>query len=55
MLWELREGAVATQSEVHRPTASASPGNLEMQNLRSHPRTTESESATEQNPQVIHI
>ena len=55
MGWELRKDTVATHSVINRPTTSASPGNLEMQSLRPHPRTTEAEAAIEQNPQVIHL
>ena len=46
----------ATQRIVHRLATSVSPGNiLEMLNLKPHLRPTNSESAFEQDPQVIHM
>ena len=46
----------ASQRVVHTAAASVSPGSLlEMQILRPHPVSPESESACQQAPQVTHM
>lgn len=41
---------LAIESVVRGPAALASPGSLEMQNLRLHPRPVESDSGSSQDP-----